>query len=132
MNEFGVAAKAIIKDGDGRYLILHKSDLEDVNPNEADIPGGRLEFGEDIKDCLAREVSEEVGLSVKIKEPTRVWGFVKQSLHLVGITFLAEVIGGEINLSSEHESYKWVTKEEIQSGEYPEWLKNEFLELDNC
>lgn len=124
--EFGVAAKAIIKNGEGKYLILFKSKNEDINPNEIDIPGGRVEFGEDVQDCLKREVYEEVGLDVKVNHPSRVWGFVKGKLHLVGITFVVDLIGGEISLSGEHDAYKWMTKDEILVGDFPGWIKKEF------
>ncbi len=124
--KFGVAAKAIIKNEEGRYLVLFKSDTEDINPNEIDIPGGRVEFGEDVQDCLKREIIEEVGLDIKIDRPSRVWGFVKENLHLIGITFTAELVGGNIKLSGEHDAYKWMTKDEILEGDYPKWIKKEF------
>ena len=51
--KFGVAVKAIIKNEEGNFLILFKSDNEDINPNEVDIPGGRVEFGEETaKICI--------------------------------------------------------------------------------
>jgi 8-oxo-dGTP diphosphatase len=124
--KFGVAAKALVKNMEGQYLVLFKSENEDINPNEIDIPGGRVEFGEDVQDCLSREISEEVGLKIKINHPSRVWGFVKNELHLVGITFVADLIGGDIALSGEHDAYKWMTKDEILKGDYPGWIKKEF------
>ena len=124
--KFGVAAKAIIRNKEGKYLVLFKSEDEDINPNEIDIPGGRIEFGEDVQDCLKREVTEEVGLEINIGHPLRVWGFVKNDLHLIGITFIADLIGGDISLSGEHDTYRWMTKEEILVGEYPGWIKKEF------
>lgn len=127
-NKFGVATKAIIKNN-GEYLIVFKSDTEEISPNEVDIPGGRVEFGEEVEAGLKREIKEELGIEIEIKNPSRVWGFVKENLHLIGITFLAEYVGGEINLSGEHTHYKWVSKDEILKGEYPKWLKKEFAVL---
>jgi len=124
--KFGVAVKVIIKNKEGKYLVLFKSENEDINPNEIDIPGGRVEFGEDVQDSLKREVFEEVGLEIEILHPSRVWGFVKDDLHLIGITFTADLIGGEISLSGEHDAYRWITKEEILAGDYPGWIKKEF------
>lgn len=128
-NYFGVATKAIIKNQEGKYLVLFKSAIEDINPNEIDIPGGRLEFGEDIEEGLKREIREEINLTVKIEKPSRVWSLLKDNLHLVGITFLATYIEGDISLSEEHDSYRWVTKEEILEGDYPKWIKKEFMSL---
>jgi len=132
MKKFGIATKAIISDEKDCYLILHKSSEEEVNPNEADIPGGRVEFGEDLEAGLIREVLEETGLNIRIKSPTRTWSLVKEDLHLVGITFLAEVVEfKEVILSNEHSGYKWLKKEEIMLGEYPAWLKKEFEQIIN-
>jgi len=128
-NHFGVATKAIIKNKEGKYLVLFKSDIEDINPNEIDIPGGRLEFGEGVEEGLKREIREEINLIINIEKPSRVWSLLKDDLHLVGITFLATYVEGSINLSDEHNSYRWVTKEEILEGDYPKWIKKEFANL---
>ena len=128
-NHFGVATKAIIKNQEGKYLVLFKSEIEDIGPNEIDIPGGRLEFGEDVEEGLKREIREELNLSVNIEGPSRVWSLLKDDLHLVGITFLATYVEGSINLSAEHNLYRWVTKEDILEGDYPKWIKKEFANL---
>jgi len=127
--KFGVATKAIIKNKEGKYLVRFKSEEEDINPNEIDIPGGRIEFGEVVEDGLKREIEEEVGLNIDVKRPSRVWGFVKEDLHLIGITFPAEYVDGEVRLSGEHKSYKWMDKNDILTGDYPGWIKEEFQAL---
>ena len=127
-NKFGVAIKALIRKGD-RYLMIYKSDKEDMNPNTIDRPGGRIEFGEKIEDALKREVKEEVGIEIEINKPLNVWGFVKGNLHLVGITFLAEYKSGEIILSGEHVKFEWLKKEHILNGKYPDWLKEELSKV---
>lgn len=121
---FGVATKAIIKNSDGKYLILMKSSKEDINPNTYDIPGGRLSFGEKPEEAVIREVLEETGLNVK---PTRVfeaWTFTKEDFQLFGVNYLCEFIDGEVKLSEEHDSANWVSADEIVNGNYPDWLIN--------
>lgn len=127
--KFGIATKAIIKNNENKYLVVFKSETEDINPNEIDIPGGRLKFGEDVNEGLKREITEELGIEIEILKPSRVWSLIKEELHLVGITFLANYIGGEVGLSGEHTHFQWVSKEEILDGDYPKWIKNEFKEL---
>ena len=123
---FGVAVKAMIKNEEGKFLVIFKSGKDEINPNEIDIPGGRLEFGEDIEICLKREVKEELNIEIEIEKPLRVWSLVRNDLHLVGITFSAKYIGGELKLSDEHTGYEWMDKEKILIGDYPEWIKEEF------
>lgn len=124
--KFGVAIKAIIKNDDERYLVLYKSETEEINPNEIDIPGGRMKFGENAEESLKREVYEEIGIMIEVIKPSRVWGFVKDNLHLVGITFLAKYVNGEFKLSGEHTRYEWVDKKKILTGDYQKWIKEEF------
>jgi len=58
---FRVSTKAVIHKG-GKFLIVQK-------PSGAwDLPGGRLELDEDPENGLAREVEEELGVSVEIGE----------------------------------------------------------------
>jgi len=126
--EFGVAVKAIVQDGD-KYLILYKSKIEDINPNEIDIPGGRVEFGENPEEALLREIKEEASLDVEIIKPLRSWSFVKENFQLVGITFLVKYIKGDVIIGDEHKKYEWMTKEYILEGDFADWIKEEFLIL---
>jgi 8-oxo-dGTP diphosphatase len=107
--------------------LLKKSSSEDVTPNSYDIPGGRIEFGEELEDSLIREVREETGLNVKPLYPTNAWTFMtSDDFQLVGITFLAQYVSGEILLSDEHTQFEWISAEEIKERDFPPWLLKEF------
>ncbi len=70
--QFFFAQKAFIVH-DNRLLLVRKS-AED--PNQAgrwEVPGGRMDFGEDVDPHLVREVKEEVGLDVEPGAPFHVW-----------------------------------------------------------
>jgi len=124
--KFGVAVKAVIKYKE-KFLIVFKSDTEDVNPNSYDIPGGRIEFGEQPTDALIREVEEETGLKVKIIRPSRTWSFVKDEIfQLIGITYFCESNSDNIKLSGEHTDSAWLSAEEInKKTDLPSWIKKE-------
>ena len=65
-----------------------------------------------------REIFEESGLEVKVIMPLNVWHYVKNNFQLVGINFLCEWVSGEVTLSEEHESFEWLTLEEICSKKW--------------
>jgi len=121
--EFGVAVKALIK-RDDKFLILHKSSEEDINPNSYDIPGGRISFGETLKEALEREILEETGLDVIMGSILEAWTFTKDNcFQLVGLNYLCSYGSGEVRLSTEHDSYEWVrTKDILASRSYPKFL----------
>ncbi|MCL1902208.1 MAG: NUDIX domain-containing protein [Alphaproteobacteria bacterium] len=110
-----VAVKAIIQK-DGKVLALKRSTRVGVVPGTWDIPGGRIDFGETPIDAIAREIMEETGLSVKIGTPWSTWTFMidNSDVQVVGVTMLAEYIGGEIKLSDEHLEYRWIDPSEFE------------------
>jgi 8-oxo-dGTP diphosphatase len=122
---FAVATKAIIYNK-GKFLILLKSEIEDVNPNTYDIPGGRINFGEKLEDGLKREVKEETNLDIKVVGTVDAWSFVKDDqMQLVGITYVAIAASDKIKLSAEHSSYEWLTYKDVTNSKaLPEWLVN--------
>lgn len=127
MSEFGVATKAIIFNTKlGKYLVLEKSGLEDINPNTFDMPGGRIEFGEKLEEAVIREAKEETGLDIEPRQVFNAWTFVKgdKDFQLTGVDFLCFTEQEKVKLSEEHSGFEWRGAEEIINDEkYPEWLR---------
>jgi ADP-ribose pyrophosphatase YjhB (NUDIX family) len=93
-----VAASAIIRDGAGRVLLIRRAGGEGWS-----LPGGGMEPGETIADCVVREAYEETGLRV---EPLRLVGVYSDpafqhvtypngdQMHYVSFSFECRVVGG--------------------------------------
>lgn len=128
-NKFAVAVKAIVQHQD-RFLLLKKSSSEDVNPNTYDLPGGRVEFGEELDQALKREVREETGLSIEIVKLINAWStLIKKDLQLVGMTYWCQSKNSDVQISGEHISAEWLTLDELEVMNLPDWLKEEFALL---
>ena len=84
---------------DGKILLVkqHVSDRRNWS-----LPGGRLEYGETIEHCLMREMKEETGLDIRLKELLYVCDrFRHLKSHVVHMTFLVERVGGEMRNGAE-------------------------------
>lgn len=88
-------------------------------------PGGGLEFGEGIKDCLVREFKEELNVEVAVKELLFVNDFFQQSYffpthQLICMYFRVELIDESSELKVlEEEDYqiKWIKNKNLKEVE---------------
>ena len=111
--EPGVAVKAFIVDGEGKLLIVKRADDDIHMPNVWEIPGGRLDNGEDPFEGLKRETKEEVGLDIEIIMPINVHYFTREDSQVITlITFWCKPISKEVKLSYEHTEYEWAALED--------------------
>lgn len=129
-NEVYVATKAVIVK-DSKILIIKRSGEEDVYADEWDLPGGKLNFGEEPIKGLEREVFEETGIKIEVIKPIDVWTFFKNNgnTQVIGITFLTKPKTDKITLSEEHTGYKWVSLDEIKNYKIHEGIKKTIKEL---
>jgi len=112
----GVAGKAIIR-RDSEILLLQRSLKSGFDPGLWELPGGKLEYGENLVEALKREVKEEVGLDIEVGRPFKTWHFIKDPFWVTGVTFLCDYISGSVNLSSEHGDHVWIDPKEYKN--YP-------------
>ncbi|MEJ2719616.1 MAG: NUDIX domain-containing protein [bacterium] len=110
---FGISPKALLRDRTGRILVLQRSSKSSFWPGQWDFVGGKIDPGETFDQALIREAREEAGLDIEL---TGFTGAVEHELPRVRVIFLimeARVIGGELELSHEHEAHRWVSDEEL-------------------
>ena len=110
-----IAVKAMIENHDGNFLLIKRSDYSQHATNEWDIPGGRIDPGEDPFVALVRECQEEVGMDVVIEKPIGVSHFTRDDGQMiVMIIFYCRSVGHEAVLSEEHSDYQWVDKVQVK------------------
>jgi 8-oxo-dGTP diphosphatase len=114
----GVAAKAIIRRGDGRILIIKRASESGTDADCWDLPGGKMGYGETIREVLVREVREETGLEVSVGPVVHVSHFIKEPFWVTCITFACDYEDGEIRLSEEHSDFAWIEASEIPERTY--------------
>ena len=116
MKDFQIGVKALIVDN-GNILLMkrskkyHGASLEGV----LDIPGGRINFGEEPIDGLRREIKEETGMELdnikRILDASTI--FKDEKRHIVRITYLCSVKDTNVVMSEEHTEIQWTPLEKI-------------------
>ncbi|WP_436523380.1 NUDIX hydrolase [Actinoplanes sp. HUAS TT8] len=117
-NSIVSAATAFVQDGEGRVLLIRRTD----NTLWA-LPGGAQDFGEYIAQTAVRETAEEAGITIEVVD---VVGIYTNPHHLVeysngevrqqfSICFRAEYVAGEPTTSSESSEVRWVAAEELDA-----------------
>jgi len=111
----GLSQKAIIFREDGRFLTIRRSKTAPSRPLHWDLPGGDLDFGEDVKEGMIREIKEETGLRVNdLRVIDAISGFNDIHEFWVTIYYIAQPITKDVILSYEHDDFKWVLPDEFQ------------------
>ncbi len=111
-----VATKAFLIHN-GKVLLLRESNQyqDGTNAGKFDVVGGRVKPGQRFDESLLREIKEETGLEAKIGRPFYVdeWRPEKNGeiWHIVGTFFECEVDSDQVQLSEDHDDYKWIEPE---------------------
>ena len=62
-----------------------------------------------------REVREETGLEIEVGEPFDAWTLRAPGRRILGVDFVCRWCSGDVRLSHEHESFAWLTLEEVEA-----------------
>src|SRR3989338_2834518 len=126
-----VGVKVLLKNPQGKFLLLHRSSVKYPAVKEPwDIVGGRIQPGTSLLENLAREVPEETGL-VMTAEPKLT---VAQDIlrihgkHVVRLTYVGEIEGEPKIDKEESDQYQWFSMDELQELEGLDSYFKEVLE----
>lgn len=111
-----VGVKAVIIKNGKILLFKRKEPYLNETIIRWDILGGRINTGEPLVEALAREIKEESTLTLKgIPKLIAAQDILRNpKLHVVRLTYLAEVTGTIKINSAEHSEYRWFTPTELK------------------
>jgi len=111
---FRLAVKAFIVKGN--KLLIVKRAKEDVQkPDIWEIPGGRLNPGEDPFIGIIREIREETGIYIKPILPMSINHFQRDDKQIITmIVSFCKPVGGRQKISEEHSDIKWIDLKECK------------------
>lgn len=109
---FRVACSALIERG-GEYLMARRRDIGFWN-----LPGGGLEAGEAVEEGLAREVMEEIGITIRVVRLVGVYS--KPQKNEIVLTFLCKLATeDEPGTSDEVSEIGWFAPDKLPADTLP-------------
>ncbi|HPI74734.1 MAG TPA: NUDIX hydrolase [bacterium] len=121
MTEYpGIAVRALIRDSQGRILLLRRQNTHYYDGQWC-LPGGKVEYGQTLEEAVVREVLEETALTCLDSD----YLFFNESLpgrendlHYITFYFCCRT-AGEVAVNQESEEYAWVRPEELTGYTIP-------------
>lgn len=115
--------RCFLVDEEGRFLLLQRSADDRHDPNLWEVPGGKLDEGQDLHQALARETQEETGYIIEdvsrlvFTQSEVISGGPYDGLPYVALFSVARIARGELSLSEEHQDAVWVSYDEARDYE---------------
>jgi 8-oxo-dGTP diphosphatase len=112
VNALEINVAAAIFHQDDQYLICQRAH-DDSLPLLWEFPGGKLEDGETLEECIIRECKEELDVDIKVLGEFGKTSYSHAGNELVFTFFMTEIVGGKLAVNV-HEQIKWVSVEELK------------------
>ncbi len=117
-NSIVPSTTAIVLNDAGELLLVHK-----VDNDQWALPGGGMDPGESISQCIVREVKEETGMDVEV---TGIVGIYTNPNHVIAyddgevrqqcsVCFTTRLLGGTVRTSSETKEVQFVPVGRVDS-----------------
>ena len=106
-------------DGTEKVFLPKRADTKKFLPGAYELPGGHIDYGEDIIDGLKREIKEEFGMSISVGDPFAVFTYLNRvkGSHSVEVIYFAEFIDPIEKIvirPEDHSQFEWVAESDLQ------------------
>lgn len=120
---------------DGAYLLCKMADDRGVFPGQWALSGGGVEPGERIEEALRREIREELGDQLELRQITP-WTFrddvrmktyadgSKEQIYMIYLIFDCVSANREVTINEEFQAYAWVKPEDFHRYDLNEATRN--------
>ncbi len=102
-----LSVKVVIRDREGRCLLLKRAQSSRGNPGKWEFPGSKVAVGEEFEQVVRREVRENTSLTVRLQ---RGLGTAQVDLPARRVLYLileADLVAGQVQLSGDYDEYAW-------------------------
>jgi 8-oxo-dGTP diphosphatase len=127
-----VAVGGLISNSEGKVLLVK-------SPRRGwEFPGGQVEIGEDLICALKREVMEEAGVNIDVRQLAGVYSNTKTRVYEDNVTpvptkvmfgFLGEMVSGELRTSEESIEVGWFERDSVMEMIMEPMLKDRMRDM---
>ena len=121
--DYGLTMRGVIKNNINEILIVKRHPKSKTDPEKWELPGGKVDEGEDFAKALIREIKEETSLDVKIGDFCEAVQNDYAHKRTVQMIMYLKDIKGEVKISEEHVDWMWASIDKIKTLEISSSLK---------
>ena len=104
-------------DGVEKVFLPRRADTKKFLPGKYEIPGGHIDYGEDIQVGLVREIQEELGVTVALGDPFAVFTYTNdiKGSHSIEVVYFAQLADDPAGITidpDDHSAFGWFTEDE--------------------
>lgn len=108
-------------DGVEKVFLPKRAATKKFLPNVFELPGGHMDFGEDMVPGLKREITEEFGMTVEVGDPFFVFTYTNdvKGSHSIEVVYFASFVedAASVKLNPEdHSEYGWFAEDELANA----------------
>jgi mutator protein MutT len=117
MTEKQEISATVVLHNKAKLFVAKRANTKKFMPSIYELPGGRIDFGEEVEDGLLREIKEEFHIDVIIERPFHAFTYIREKVHTVEIIYFARLKNKsqKIRLNPEdHSEYAWITQAQLK------------------
>jgi len=107
-------------DGVTKIFLPKRAQTKKFLPGVYEIPGGHIDYGEDIVEGLKREIMEEFEMNIQVGDPFAAFAYVNEvkgshSAEIIYFATFTDPIEQIKTHPEDHSEYIWLAEEDIES-----------------
>ncbi len=105
-------------DGVQKLFMAKRADTKKFLPGVYEVPGGHIDFGENVEDGLIREIQEEFGVEVRLGDPFAVFTYMNEvkGSHSIEVIYFAQLVDPSVTIQpnpEDHSTCGWFAEAEL-------------------
>lgn len=110
--------------GIDKVFLPKRADTKKFLPSVYELPGGHIDYGEDMIDGLKREIDEEFHMEISVGDVIDVFTYTNEvkGSHSIEVVYFATFINSSDTISldpEDHSEYGWFAEDELINATTP-------------